>query len=74
MKYCVPAGRYWRPLPARRWKKLDEDPLERYWHPATEKGEEGTHLCSRQGGTDIVRQRWARGHGFRRRTVRWSPM
>ena len=54
-----PPGRYWRPLPARRWKKLDEDPLGRYWHPVTEKGEEGTHLCSRQGGTDILRRRWS---------------
>ena len=33
MQGCVPAGAALASLPARHWKKIDEDPLKRYLHP-----------------------------------------
>ena len=48
------------PRLACRWKRRDVVPLGTgiQW---LRKGERGRILCSRQGGTDIVRQRWALG-------------
>ena len=46
----------------------------REWFVTGASGFTDEGLCSRRGGTNIVRRRWASGLGFRRDEVGWTSM